>query len=60
MAVTPRPGSMTTCEKVPDSMKWASVQPDNTGTREFCTESLKGDGMNDRIIHFAYQKNCQS
>ena len=58
--------SITTCEKVPGGMEWAYGQPDNTESREFCTEYQMGWGMNDipcnydRIKRIVCQKNCQS
>ena len=60
--------SVSTCMKIPDSLKWASGQPDEVRNKEFCVEYFRGRGMNDlpcytfwldRIV-CQYNRNCPS
>ena len=54
--------------KVPNSMKWASGQPDNRGEGEFCTEPVLRRGLNDIPCNYEtinrivcqYNRNCPS
>ena len=60
--------SVSTCTKIPDSLKWSKGQPDNKGNNKFCAEyhwrwgmqALPCDHYSINRVVCQYRRNCPS